>query len=127
MSLTLLAQSVNQQPDAGSINNPAFKGTLIDSFLRPALTTAFFDFVIQRVVTLIFIIGTLYFFYMLTTGAISWIASGGDKQSLETAKSKITNALVGIIILFSAFAVVKFIESFFGISILTLDIDALVI
>lgn len=64
---------------------------------------------------------------MLTTGAISWIASGGDKQSLETAKSKITNALVGIIILFSAFAVVKFIESFFGISILTLDIDALVI
>lgn len=87
----------------------------------------FFQKLISSLVTVALIIGSLVFFFTLVTGAIQWISSGGDKQSLETAKSKISNALIGLVILFAVFAIIKLIESFFHISILTLDIGSLVI
>lgn len=87
----------------------------------------FFSALLPKLVILVFIVGGLVFFFMLVTGAISWITSGGEKQSLENARSKITNGLIGIVILFVAFAVIQFIERFFGIKILTIDIGSLTI
>ena len=72
-----------------------------------------------------FVIGTVIFFFMLLIGAIQWIASGGDKANVEAAKGRITNAVVGLVLLFSILAVVKLIEFFFGIDILTIDIGPL--
>jgi hypothetical protein len=37
-------------------------------------------------------------------GAISWITSGGDKGKIEDARNKITAAVIGILILASAWA-----------------------
>lgn len=88
---------------------------------------SFFQKLITSLVTLGLIVGALIFFFTLVMGAIQWISSGGDKQALESARGKITNALVGIVILFAVFAIVKLIEYFFGISILTLDISKLII
>jgi len=87
----------------------------------------FFAKVIPTAVGLGLVIGVLVFLFMLITGAIQWISSGGDKQALESARGKITNALIGLIILFAAFAIIQVIERFFGINILTLDIGPLVI
>ena len=63
--------------------------------------------------------------FMLITGAIQWIASDGDKGTLETSRTKIVHAIIGLIILFSVFAIIKLIQGLFGISILTLDISSL--
>ena len=87
----------------------------------------FFQSFVPYLITLGLIIGAVFFLFILIIGAIQWISSGGDKNALEEAKHKITNAIVGIIILFSVFAVLKLIENFFGISILTLDIGSLAI
>lgn len=87
----------------------------------------FFQQFIPGLIRIAFVIGVIIFFFMLITGAISWISSGGDKGALETARSKITNALIGLVILFSIYAIVYIIEAFFGITILTLDIAPLVI
>ena len=107
------------------IKNPAL-GETLNSLLKQG-GGAFFSAVIPNLVGLAYVIGVLIFFFMLITGAIQWISSGGDKQALESARGKLSNALVGIIILFSAFAVIKVIETFFGINILTIDIGPLVI
>lgn len=88
---------------------------------------SFFAKVIPSAIGLAFIIGSLVFFAMLVWGAIEWISSGGDKQHLESARGRITNALVGIVILFAAFAILNVIEIFFGIKIMTLDITPLII
>jgi len=64
---------------------------------------------------------------MVLWGAIGWIVSGGEKSAIEGARGRITNAIVGIIILLSTFALLKIIESFFGINILTIDIGPLII
>lgn len=88
---------------------------------------SFFSKALPAGIGLAFIIGTIIFFAMLIMGAISWISSGGDKQKLETARGTITSAIVGIVILFASYAVIRLIENFFGIHILTLDITSLVI
>ena len=87
----------------------------------------FFQGFIPGLIGLAFVAGTLIFFFILAIGAIQWISSGGDKQALESARGKITNAIIGIVILFSLFAVLDLIHVFFNITIMTLDIGPLVI
>jgi len=86
----------------------------------------FFKNLIPGLIVLAFAVGVIIFFFMLILGAIQWISSGGDKQALEGARGRVTNAIIGLVILFSLFAVLNLIQTFFGISIMTLDIGPLV-
>jgi len=63
-------------------------------------------------------------FGFLIFGGIKWISSGGDKEQTAKAQSTITAALIGLVIVFAAWAIIKLIETFFGISILTLTIPS---
>lgn len=82
---------------------------------------------VPSLIRLAFIAGTIVFLFMIAIGAIQWISSGGDKQSLEAARGKVTNAIIGLVLLFSLFAILALIETFFGIKIMMLDIGPLVI
>lgn len=110
----------------GSINNPILNQNLQD-IAQNQSAGSFFALFLPRLVMMGLTIGVLIFFFIMIVGAIQWISSGGDKNALEEAKHKITNAVIGIFILFSVFAILKVIENFFGISILTLDISSLAI
>lgn len=124
----LLADNWWSQPQGGpQVLNPALGSSLNNILQGGGGGQAFFSKFLPMAVTLIMIVGSLIFFFILVSGAIQWITSGGDKQALEGARGKITNAVIGIILLFSAFAVVSLLETFFGIKILTLDIGPLVI
>lgn len=114
MNNTLLAAK-----GSGGITNPALGP------LGNLSGTDFFSRLIPAGVGIAFVIGVLYFFYMLITGSIQWISSGGDKQSLESARGTITNAIVGIIVLFATYAIIKVLETFFGISLLDLQLGNL--
>lgn len=104
----------------GAINNPA-----LGPGLQGKTGTEFLQIILPNMIGLSFVIGVVIFLFVIIIGAIQWIISGGDKVAIESAKGKITNAVVGIVILFSLFAVFIFIENFFGISILSLDLGAL--
>lgn len=82
---------------------------------------------IPKTIGLLFVFGALAFFFMFLWGAISWILSGGDKAHVESAKGRITSALVGLVLMVSVFAIVGLIETFFNINILSIDIGPLVI
>ena len=56
------------------------------------------------------------FLYMVY-GGVTWIMSGGDKGKLEDARAKITQAIIGLAVVASAWAVFKLIDYFFGIGI----------
>lgn len=56
-------------------------------------------------------IGSIMVLVYFAWGAIDWITSGGDKGKVDTARNKITNALIGIIILVSSFTIVGFISN----------------
>src|SRR3989344_7920221 len=55
---------------------------------------------------LIFLIiaGLIALIYLLW-GALDWITSGGDKEKLVKARNKITNAIIGLIIIFAGIVI----------------------
>jgi len=76
----------------------------------------FFGTFIPRLITLGLIVGSLVFFFVLLIGAIQWMTSGGDKAAVEAARGKITNAIVGIVLLFAIFVILSVVGNFFNIS-----------
>lgn len=114
----------DQAGSSGDITNPAL-GALGTRYSQNGI--GFFQALIPALIGLLMTIGAIIFMFMLLWGAIQWMLAGGDKGAVEGAKGRISNALVGIILLFSSFAVVKLVEAFFGINILTIDIGPLVI
>ena len=73
-------------------------------------------------IRLIVVVAAVIFFFILVIGGIKWIASGGDKAQTESARNQITAALVGLVIVFAAWAIVALINTFFGIDIFNLTI-----
>jgi hypothetical protein len=80
---------------------------------------------IPKAIILGFVVGVVIFFFMLIIGAIQWIISGGDKQSVENARGRVTNAIIGLFILFMVFAILQLINTFFNVQILNLTIPTL--
>src|SRR3989338_2478278 len=77
---------------------------------------------LRNLINIAFGIAGIYFFYMLLRGGYDYITSGGDKESVQKAQKRLTNAFIGIIITFSVFALLFIIEAVFGISIRTFNI-----
>ena len=76
--------------------------------------------IVSGLIRLILVVAALVFFFILVIGGIRWIASGGDKAQTEAARNQITAALVGLVIVFAAWAIVQLINTFFGINIFEL-------
>ena len=106
---TVLAQgqSINLRPGAGLAAN---------------LQDISFGGIVGALIILLIIIAAVVFFFMLLIGGIRWITSGGDKTQTEAARSQVTAALVGLVIVFAAWAILQLIEAFFGISLGDLQI-----
>ena len=49
-------------------------------------------------------------------GGIDWITSEGDKKKLDSARGKITLAILGLIVVFVAFILAQIIFNFFGVT-----------
>ena len=104
---------------AQSINNPVLGG------IGSLTGVGFFQRLLPALIAAGLVIGVVIFFFMLLAGAIQWISSGGDKGAVESAKGRITNAIIGLVILLSLFAITQLLETFFGINILMLDLNPL--
>ena len=54
--------------------------------------------------------------FVLIFGGIKWATAGGDKEALGSAQKIITSAIIGLIIIFAAWAIINLIKAFFGIN-----------
>ena len=131
MIINYLAQVNDGDGRAGSgssgrsLQDYQFRNPILGDNLQGLTGEEFFQKLLPALVGLGFVVGIVIFFFVMLLGAIQWITSGGDKAGVEGARGKIMNAIIGIVILFSLLAIVKLIESFFGIDILTIDIGPL--
>jgi len=73
---------------------------------------------ISAVVGTLLIVAALITFVYLILGGIQWITSGGDKTAMEAARNKITHAIVGLVIVGSAWAIMALVQNFLGISVI---------
>jgi hypothetical protein len=84
----------------------------------------------QRLLTFmingLLIVAGLAAFFFLLIGGVQWVLAGGDKEGTEKARKRITNALIGLAIVFSAYALAFLIETIFKIKILSFTIPTIV-
>jgi len=78
--------------------------------------------IVSAAIKFVLVIAAMVAFFFLLMGGVKWITSGGDKEQTAKAQSTITAALIGLVIVFAAWAIIKLIETFFGIEITTLKI-----
>ncbi len=64
---------------------------------------------------LITIIGIIWMVIIIVTGAVGIITSGGDKNSLESAKKKISSGLIGFVVLVSSLFILTIFGRIIGI------------
>ena len=87
-----------------------------------SLTTLTLPTVISGLIRGALVVAAIVFFFILVLGGIKWIASGGDKAATEGARNQITAALIGLVIVFAAWAIVQLIQVFFGVNIFSLTL-----
>lgn len=83
------------------------------------LTSLKVETMIPNIITWVLILAAIAFFFMLVIGGVRWILSGGEKTSVEAARNQITNALIGLVIVFAAWAILTLIGTLFGVAILS--------
>ena len=64
-------------------------------------------------------------FIFLLVGGIQWILAGGDKEGTEKTRKRITNALIGLAVVFSAYALIFILQALFNIDIIRLNLQPL--
>lgn len=90
---------------------------------RTTSTTAFatstaFTKIISITIGVLTISAGLWFIVQVFTGAIAWLGSGGDKQGVQGAQKKITNAIIGLAVIVLSYALISIVGTVLGLNIL---------
>jgi len=78
--------------------------------------TVYTNNVIQAVFSIFLIVGVLYFVWHVVMAGYHFINSQGDPKKIESAKDQLTNAFIGILVIFVVFALLKFVGYILGIN-----------
>lgn len=74
---------------------------------------------LSNMIALFYTIAAIVLIFMLLWGAFDWITSEGNKEKIESARNKIINAIIGIMLFAVAFAVIKILGQFTGFTFFT--------
>lgn len=70
--------------------------------------------IISELLPYLFVLAGLALLVYLIYGGFQLMTSGGDPKAMESAKGKITNAIVGFIIIFVAYWLMQILQIIFG-------------
>jgi hypothetical protein len=97
--------TINMNPSSGfeNLNNISFQN------------------LISLAISFILIITAIILFFVIIGGGVAVILSGGkaDSQGAQRGRSAITAGIVGLLIVFGAWAIMTLLESFFGVNLLS--------
>ena len=77
---------------------------------------------ISTIITVLFVGGVLASFMYLIIGAYRWISAKGDKNYLQEARETVMQAIIGLGILFTIFAILSLVGDIFGINLISLPV-----
>jgi hypothetical protein len=89
---------------------PASQFTHLSYWTLSSLIAAF--------VNLILVVSAISSFFMLLIGGLKFILAAGEKEATKAATRQMANALIGLVIVFSVYALMNMLSSFFGINLL---------
>lgn len=101
----------------GPLGSTIFQNPTQGSSLAAARLTS----TLSIVLGVITIISGIWFMVQLVMGAFQWISAGSDKQNLQTAKKRITNAIIGLFIVVISYSVMALVGYILGFDIINLN------
>ena len=101
--------------DVGTINPPA--GAV--SIPAGQTESSFVASIIRNGILLMIIVAFIVFFVWTIFAGLRFIFAGGDEKSVSGAWSQIYWGLVGMLIVVGVFAIIKLVETFFGVTIVS--------
>jgi cytochrome bd-type quinol oxidase subunit 2 len=96
------------------IENPILTGFLKGSGVDA--TPAAFSAILKTFIEILLLGGVIIFIFQFMLGGIKWITSQGDEGKVKEARQQVTQALVGLVIVFLVFFILKIIGIVFGLS-----------
>lgn len=114
---SLIAQ--NKKIDLGGFTPPTDayskgSGNSVDG--AEALTNL--ELFISNIIGFMTALGGIFFVIYFVLGAFEWITSSGDKGKLETARNKMVNGAIGMVLLVASYGIIGLLGSFIGIDML---------
>lgn len=120
---SLITLSIDQPDRTGvkNINGPVEvpRGGLLHKGPRGTTTG---QTILQNGLTIIIVLAILLALAYLIWGGIQWTTSGGDKNKVHAAQSKIMYAIIGLVVIFLSFFLIQMIGQVFGIDIFGLNV-----
>ena len=114
MLTTLLAQGIGCGDGLGPIAR-AFCGIRAGDVTKVGTSL---NSVISAILGFLTVLAALWFLIQFILAGYSWISSGGDKNAATAAWQKITNSIIGLIIVVAAWIIVAVLGELLGIQIL---------
>jgi len=107
LGLTTVALAADQPP------------ITLTSQLSGVLPTFTIADAVSFIVRIIIIAAFIVAFIFLLIGGLRWITAGGDEKAVAGARGMVTGALIGLVIVLAAFAIIRLIEFFFNVNIIS--------
>jgi len=77
--------------------------------------------IIENIVSALAPVAGIAFFIMMLWGGFQFVTSGGDPKAAGQARSTLTYAIIGIILVVAAWLIIKAIEEFTGVPVTTVE------
>lgn len=74
-----------------------------------------FGSIVQTLLTTLFILAIVVALFYLVWGGFKWITSGGDKAAVQQAREHVIAAIIGLVVVFLAYFILKIVLNFFGL------------
>jgi hypothetical protein len=72
---------------------------------------------VSRIMTFAIVAGGLYFFVRLISAGYGYLTSLGDPAKISSATKEITNAIIGLTVVVTAFFIMQLLQSVLGIKV----------
>ncbi|GAG00420.1 unnamed protein product [marine sediment metagenome] len=74
--------------------------------------------IISSLLSVALVVGAIALLLFLVWGALEWITAGGDSGKIEKARTRITQSIVGILVLSSVIAIFMIVQNILGVSLI---------
>jgi hypothetical protein len=71
--------------------------------------------IVSSIIGIMTIAAGMWFLFQFTIGGFNWITAGGDKAKLQSARDRLTNALIGLVVVVGGWAVLALAGQFFNV------------
>jgi hypothetical protein len=103
--------SAIELPGGYNLQGPAENAAAQDKGFFAGLDKITIGAIVSQTLPIIFAVaGIILFLYFLAAG-IQLITSGGEPKAVEAAKARISNAVIGAVVIVLAYLIIKFIQA----------------